>query len=182
MSEHPDTEDCDDAPLQFDYYGIKARGTPSAPHEPAPRTWKEVGHRLNRRLMAIADNFLGVFEDALKGIRSVIRGVCGLPSAVANRVSGAHREADQRESDKQLALEAPERPELRVEQPADDRLVDWLQAMKAKGLHVEFRQRDDGQWYVAAVRPELADAAAELADGESARLEHAEADDATAET
>ncbi len=108
---HTDPDALEEKPvIQIDAYGVKTRFTASDLDASSPATWREAWERVNRHLKRIAVGIPGLVDDTVSGIRSLIRGIAGIPSAIKTRIEGAHIEADRRELSAQTALECGSTP------------------------------------------------------------------------
>lgn len=159
MSEYPSPEDndSDEAPLQVDLYGIKAKGEPVAADESPPESWPEVWERVQRSLMRIASDCPALIADTLSALRNGVRGLGRIPPEFAAWVSRAHREAEAIEEQHQQT--GNRRPVEDVIEELEVLLLDF----RAKGLAAEIRHLPNGQFAITVVRPEHADAADEVA-------------------
>jgi hypothetical protein len=118
--------------------------------------------------MTIAERLLGVFADTFIALGNIVRGIGGVPDAIAQRISGAHKRADALEANRQ---ESARRQMVAVapasagetQEPALS-LEDVLEELRAKGAAVELFRREDGRWVLVVVRPELLSDAKLLAD------------------
>lgn len=162
QDEHDDDENR--APLQRDTFGFLLRVSEGAEDEPRPTSWKEVLSRTNKHLMTICERVFGVVADTLDGAGKLVRGIFDLPAAFADRVRGAHVQADKREQQIQsTGVEASSTPArlLSGPTPSDDSvsLEDKLREYQAKGFSVGLVRLPNGSWGCFVVRPSLTDRA-----------------------
>ena len=158
ISEQEETEH---GAIQADVYGIKRRFDPAQP-EPEPKTWIETGRRVNQQLMAIARGVPTLMAAALGGATQLIRGLCAIPGALANRISGAHQLADRQEAKRQSELEAGQLPTPSA-QAAMDRIECILLEQQARGNAARVIESPGGKVAILIVRPELEEQAQETA-------------------
>lgn len=177
MSDFSPTDDRDQqatehAAIQVDAHRIKVIVPlhPAEVEEANPKTWREVGKKVNDRLKSITVNVFDLVNEAVSGTRRLIKGATSIPGAAAKRIEGAHLKADQAEGIKQQELDTGQAPALPAVDAAEA-LERKLLALRASGYHVKLSQVDQESWIITAVRPEHADLAQELATNELKQLE-----------
>jgi len=157
MSKHThDSDRDDDGQIQVEYYGIKRKFRPVASDERQPKTWQEVRDRMNRSLMRIATEPLALVADVFSGARSLVRGICSVPTAIASRIRRARKQSDDREDETQAIAATETAAIAHTPEQALGELKAVLDRFQSMGLAVEVRQLSDGQAMIAVVRPELA--------------------------
>lgn len=104
-------ERTDERPLWVNIHGVKVPMASGGAGIPQPKSWREVGSIVNRRLMKLAVSPFAVATAAadvvVRGINGVGRAITGtskLPGALANRVAGTIKEADANEASAQAKL------------------------------------------------------------------------------
>ena len=143
-----------EAYLQLDLYGCKAKAKPTPSSEEDPATWGEVWVRVKASLMSLSVQPLELLVDTFKSVRSTVRGIGALPSAVATRVEGAHKIAERVEGKAQAQLS----DEVIV---GDQALLEVLAAYRARGISAELREGPDGTILMAIVPPDRLEPALE---------------------
>lgn len=146
------------AGLQADQYRVK----PFRTTEKAPKSWREVFQKVNAHLMRLAVNCFGVVSDGVEVLRKVIRAIPRvLPKKLSVTTAAAHFEADFREGSRQEQVESTEITPPSADQ-ATAALTEVLLRLQAQGLHVNI-VNVNGQMTIVVVRPDLAEAALEVA-------------------
>jgi hypothetical protein len=151
--------------LQVDLYGIKVRThvQPANLVSERPRSWKEVGQRVNQHLMAIAEGIFGVLAETVDGLKRVIRGSTSIPQSVADRIEGAHKQTSDREADHQEVLEVFYCDEgLYQKTEALLRLEKKLQELRDRGLVAGITMDKDGRPVLYALKKAHKDQLAEV--------------------
>ena len=162
MTCEPDSErdEKEQAGIQFDRYGIKARIPPAEDEEAAPTTWRDTWAQIERVLMRLVVAVPRLPTVILEGGARLIVGVTKLPAAIAARVRGAHQKTDKRESISESRLVDGSQPNLSQAESIDD-LKAALAVIHARGNPAEIREHG-GRFVVVVLRPELMDKADEL--------------------
>lgn len=155
-----DDQATENAAVQVDLYGVKAKGSPKDVEEVEPRDWKEVGTRVNALLRKIAVGLVTFVDEAITGARRGVKGLTSVPGALAKRIEGAHRQGDQEEEHRQNQL-ANREIAVPDTQHAVDHLASILERHQANGYHVRIVLKD-GKPVIVVVRPEHGELAAEL--------------------
>lgn len=123
--------------------------------EPEPESWSEVLKRLNKLLMRLTLGIPRLGTDILEAASSCLRGL--VPDQTAQKIEKAHQKADYQESNAQEL-------ELHVDpDEAITRLENIITQCRVRGLAVRWHRLGDGRFILAIIRPELEEAAAELA-------------------
>jgi hypothetical protein len=140
--------------LQVDQYGIKVRlQVHPVKLGERPRSWKEVGQRINQHLMAIAEGVFGVLAETMDGLKRVIRGTTSIPQSVADKIEGAHKQTSDREVDHQEVLEVFYcDEELYQKAEALLRLERKLQELRGRGLVAGITTDKEGRPVIYALK------------------------------
>jgi hypothetical protein len=144
-------------PLQLDGY----RALPGTV-EPPPESWRQAFATVNGHIMRTLTNVFGFVADVSAFPRELLRLVPQLFSRkIAVTVGQAHFEADSLEAKKQEESqhEASTRPDVDA---VAENLGNLLSQLQAEGLHVNVTS-EDGRLVVVVVRPDLAEAAHDIA-------------------
>lgn len=165
MSEKPSPNEFEDqateqAAIEVDVYGVKAKVSPAEVKEVEPRTWKEVGQRVNALLKKIAVGLVQVVDRSIVGTSRLIEGLTSVPAALAKRIEGAKQKADKAEATIQKNVELK-----KIESPSSSDAVDALEAklleLRARGIHVEIVEVE-GRSLLIVTRPDLGELGHEL--------------------
>jgi len=158
----PDGDRPKKVPLQVDLYGLKAEVTPQPSADPPPKTWRQVGVRVNYALMRLCLGVPELAASVVTGLDAIVRGVASLPAAISSRVRRAHDRVDH-------VLEAgPAQPKavaVAVAEPSDpaEELLALIDDYRDAGIEVVQVRLETGQWAFALVEPEAAGAAIDCA-------------------
>lgn len=145
--------------IQIDCYGIKAKVQPTG--QKRAKTWKQVGRRVNRHLMTIAEGVVGLPAAVLHGATQLVEGLGVLPSAIAARMAKAHNQAERREDQKQAALHSGASVARTVAE-ASGRLESVLLNQQARGTALQIVDLGGGRVAIVLVRPDQQDLAHEF--------------------
>ena len=139
-----------------------------------PKTLGELWERVKRSLYAAIDGLCGLPADIVKGAREIVQQVPKyvpelvksflvsprISEAIAKRIEKGIKESDQKEMAAQVAA-VKSGVSISVAQ-AQSNLTEILEALRAKGLHVDISDVS-GVPTIIAVRPELAETASAIA-------------------
>jgi hypothetical protein len=156
-------------PFQVEYRGVKA-SLAASESEKHPRTWREVGGRINAALMRVAVAPIEFLASLFESANSLLCGVSNLPSALAARVRGAHEGTDSNEGTKQASVESDLSARPRIES-ALDQLESKLTRIRERTHHAEIRDRSDGVTAVVVVRQDRPDEVGNIVQGSLAHGE-----------
>lgn len=156
-------------PIQIDVYGVKIKAQPKPDEQLDPDSWKEVGRRLNRALMAIVAGVGKLLADTVKSADSIVRGAGDLgklPAAIEQRITKAHELADAAEA-KRAELPPPSHEEA-------ERVIRQILGKKvAEGMTVGVKQEGDNLFIgiLAPMESEQVEAIARRALSEAQQIE-----------
>lgn len=160
-------QDTDRAPLQVDVYGIKLRPHPTPATEPTPKTWQELRTAVATKLRSIVLNLVGVADDTVKSLRSIVRGIGAIgtmPDAVARRIGRAHAIVDGREDQK--AEEAKTTPTHQLSPLAMDKTERLIRQLETRGVPARRITLPSGLEAIAVAPPPLLQDAKEAIEAE----------------
>jgi hypothetical protein len=149
----PFGEDRETSSIELDAYGIKGKINPAISQADEPANWWGVLRQLNQLLMSFVVDAPGAVFDSVKGLRNLVRAIGGVKTVPKNltRIAQAARyEAEQQEAKRGSKTVVGE-----FDNGADQKLVQALEEMQARGLHVEIVERLDGAIVIIVVRPEF---------------------------
>jgi hypothetical protein len=157
-------------PIQIDIYGVKLKAQPQPDAEPHPESWKDVGRRVNRELMATVAGIVRLLSTTVAAVTSVVRGLGDLgrlPGAIEKRIENAHERADEGETKRAVQ----QTPESRA--AAEDTIRRILRKKVTEGLAVG--TKTDGERLIFLVltpmEDEKLDAVANYAMGRARQID-----------
>jgi hypothetical protein len=153
MTKKDTDQEAERATVVVDAYYIRLQGQPAELGERPPATWREVANQINGHLMRIASGLTRLLCETVEGTTRLVRGLSGIPGALARRIETAHSAAEIAEGENQRKFEADQTAAINPDVSLKE-IEAILTKYRIKGYLSQVSLGRDGRPILVIARPE----------------------------